>query len=123
GTTMGQKYVGATKMSIPIYRKDTSLRDTLVVGTPKHDSVIMDVLEKKGGYGDHMRFHTEGECRAILTKQLDLVYAAPYDSSYKDLDAALAKSEKDMNDAVDYGGDPKPYPGLKWPFKPDEIKK
>jgi ABC-type glycerol-3-phosphate transport system substrate-binding protein len=121
GTTMGQKYVGATKMSIPIYRKDPSLRDTLVVGVPQHDNVMLDALEKKGGYGDHLRFHTEGECRTIMSNAVDLVYASDYDPTHKDLDATFAKIETEMNAAVDYGGDPKPYPGIKWPFKPAEL--
>jgi ABC-type glycerol-3-phosphate transport system substrate-binding protein len=122
GMTMGQKYVGETKMSIPIYRKDPSLRDTLVVGTPEHDNVIMDVLEKKGGYGDHMRFHTEGECRTIFKNQLDLVYAMDYAEGKKELDNVLAKVEGEMNAAVDYGGDPKPFVGVPFPFKPSELK-
>jgi ABC-type glycerol-3-phosphate transport system substrate-binding protein len=121
GTTMGQKYVGETKMSIPIYRKDTSLRDTLVVGTPKHDSVIMDQLEKKGGYGDHMRFHTEGECRQIFTKDMDLVYAMDYAAGKDALDETLARVERLMNEAVDYGGEPKPFVGVPFPFKPAEL--
>lgn len=122
GTSLGQKYIGRTKMAVPCYRKDPSLRGELLTGVPEHDNVIVDCVEKKGGYGDHLRFHNEGECRAIFTKALDLIYNMPYEEAKAQLDDVLAKCEKEMNEIVDYGGGDKPYAGLPFPFKPEELK-
>ena len=122
GTSLGQKYIARTKMSTPCYRKDPDLMKEYIVGVPEHDVTMVDVVTKKGGYGDHLRFHNEGECRAIFTKAFDLLYNMPYNEAKAQMDDVLAKVEEEMNAVVDYGGGDKPYAGLPFPFQPEELK-
>jgi ABC-type glycerol-3-phosphate transport system substrate-binding protein len=121
GTSLGQKYIAQTKMSVPCYRKDPELRKMLEVGVPEHDNVLMDVVEKKGGYGDHMRFNNETEVLRMYQKEMDLLFTEPYEDAKARLDETNVKLEKDMNEAIDYGGGEKPYAGLPFPFKPGQV--
>ncbi|MBC7235744.1 MAG: extracellular solute-binding protein, partial [Chloroflexi bacterium] len=121
GTSIGQKWIGRTKMAVPCYRKDPTLRGELIVGVPKHDNVILDCVEQKGGYGDHLRFHNESEARQMFQKEMDLLYAMPYEQAKKELDNVLARLEEEMNKITDYGGEPKPYVGLQFPFRPGQV--
>jgi len=108
-----------TKSGLPTYR-DPDLRKLFEVGNPRHDNVLLGVVEDRGGYGDHMRFHTEVECRRLYQKEMDLLYNKPYDEAAKELDGVIERLEQEMNDLVDYG-DKLPYPGIQFPFKP--VKK
>jgi multiple sugar transport system substrate-binding protein len=121
GTSLGQKYIAETKMSIPCYRKDPELRKTLETGNPEHLEVLMGVVENKGGYGDHMRFHNENEPRRMYSNEMDLIYTEPYEEAKARLDETLEKLESDMNEVVDYGGGEKPYAGLPFPFQPGQA--
>ena len=121
GTSLGQKYIARTKMSVPCYRKDPELRKALEVGTPEHDNVLMGIVETKGGYGDHLRFHNEAEARRMYRSEMDLLFTEPYEQAKARLDEANVKLEKDMNDVLDYGGGDKPYAGLPFPFTPGQT--
>jgi ABC-type glycerol-3-phosphate transport system substrate-binding protein len=121
GTSLGQKYIAETKLSIPCYRKDPSLRTALETGNPEHLEVLLGVVEDKGGYGDHMRFHNENEPRRMYTNEMDLIFTEPYEEAKSRLDDTLAKLEADMNEVVDYGGGEKPYAGLPFPFTPGQV--
>jgi ABC-type glycerol-3-phosphate transport system substrate-binding protein len=121
GTSLGQKYIAETKMSIPCYRKDPELRKALETGNPEHLEVLMGVVENKGGYGDHMRFHNENEPRRMYSNEMDLIYTEPYEEAKARLDETLEKLESDMNEVVDYGGGEKPYAGLPFPFQPGQA--
>jgi ABC-type glycerol-3-phosphate transport system substrate-binding protein len=121
GTSIGQKYICRTKMAAIAYPADESLRGELETGEPAHDNVIMDVVDKKGGYGDHMRFHTEAECRTLFTNEMDLIYNEPYEDAKARLDSVLDDVEAEMNELVDYGPGEKPYAGLPFPFKPGQV--
>jgi hypothetical protein len=121
GTSLGQKYIARTKMSVPCYRKDPQMRKELEVGTPEHDTVLMAVVEEKGGYGDHMRFHNEAECRRMYQNEMDLIFTEPYEEAKARLDELNVKLEEEMNAIVDYGGGDKPYAGLPFPFTPGQT--
>ena len=84
---------------------------------PSKQDVLIGVLEDMGGYGDHMRFHTEGECRNLFSKQMDYVYTMPYEEAKGELDERMAKVEEEMNEKVDYG-DELPFPDVQFPFRP-----
>lgn len=113
----GQKYIATSKVSVPVWRKDPNLRSLFETGKPPHDKVILGVLEDRGGYGDHLRFHNEGEVRDMYTKEFDLLYNMPYAEADAQLDEVCARLEQQMNDAVDYGPE-LPFPDLQFPFKP-----
>ena len=81
----------------------------------------MGVVEEKGGYGDHMRFHNEVECRRMYQNEMDLIFTEPYEDAKARLDSVNEKLEKEMNDIVDYGGGERPYAGLPFPFKPGQT--
>ena len=116
GMSPGQKYLADTRNSLPVYRKDSSLRETFLRGEPPHDDVLFGVLENKGGYGDHMRFHNESECLNLFQNKLDLLYNEPYEEAASKLDQYMADVEKEMNAIVDYG-DELPFKGVQFPFK------
>jgi hypothetical protein len=118
GTSPGMMHIAKAKTCVPIYRKDKAIRAEFLKGDPAHGAVLMDCLEKKGGYGDHLRFHNEGECLSMFQKELDLLYNEPYDSAKTKLDEVMAKLEKDMNAIVDYGGGDLPFPDIVFPFPP-----
>jgi ABC-type glycerol-3-phosphate transport system substrate-binding protein len=121
GTSIGQKHICRTKMACIAYPADESLFDELVVGEPAHDNVLMDCVMKKGGYGDHMRFHNEGECRRMYQNEMDLLFTEPYEDAKARLDAVNVKLEEEMNEIVDYGTGEKPYAGLPFPFRPGQV--
>lgn len=112
----GQKYIAKSKVSVPVWR-DPELQASFEEGKPPHDSVILGVLEDRGGYGDHLRFHNEFEVRTMFANQMDLLYNMPYEEADKQIDEVCAKLEEDMNELVDYG-DELPFPDLEFPFKP-----
>ena len=113
----GQKFIATSKLSVPIWRKSPDHRKLFEEGKPPHDNVILGVLEDRGGYGDHLRFHNEGEVRAMFQKQMDLLYNMPYEEADAQIDEICAKLEADMNEAVDYGPE-LPFPDLEFPYKP-----
>ena len=113
----GMKYIADTRLALPVYRKDTALRESFLRGEPEHDKVLFGVLEDRGGYGDHMRFHNEGEVRALFQKQMDLFYNMSYEEAVGQLEEKMAAVEKEMNDLVDYG-DELPFPDIDFPFPP-----
>jgi len=117
GTSPGMRVNAKTKASVPIYRRDPELRKFYETKEPEHDNVIMGVLEDRGGYGDHLRFHNEGEVRAHFQKQCDLLYTQPYAEAKAKLDDMMKKLEAEMNQMIDYGKE-LPFPNIKFPFKP-----
>ena len=117
GTTPGMKYIADTRLALPVYRKDPSLRANFLRGEPEHDSVLFGVLEDRGGYGDHMRFHNEGAVRALFQKQMDLFYNMPYEEAKVIANDKLAEVEAEMNELVEYG-DTLPFKGVEFPFPP-----
>lgn len=117
GTSPGMMYMATSKVAVPGYRKDKDVRAKFLEGKPDHSAVLYDCLEKKGGYGDHLRFHNEGEVLAMFRKEMDLLYNEDYAQAKARLDEAMAKVEKDMNDIVDYG-DELPFPDIVFPFPP-----
>lgn len=116
GTTPGMTYIAKTKTALPVYRKDPGLRDAFITGEVEHEDVLFGVLENRGGYGDHMRFHNEAECLSIFRNKLDILYNEPYETAVKELDDTMAAAEKEMNDIVNYG-DELPFPDTVFPFQ------
>ena len=117
GTTPGMKHwVQAFQPSA--YRKDPSLRAAYeALGGVEHIRLVFGTLEDRGGYGDHLRFHNEGEVRNMFTNELDLLYNEPYETAATKLDETMARVEQKMNDAVDYG-DELPFPDMAFPWPP-----
>ena len=115
GTTPGMTYVAKTKVSIPIYRKDPSLRRLFETREPRHDHAIMGVLEDRAGYFDHMRFHNEGECLSLFINEMALLYTEPYEQASARLERTYARLEEEMNAIVDYGNE-LPFIGIRFPF-------
>jgi len=116
GTTPGLQYLAKSKDSVPVYKKDPSLREMLETGGPEHTNVIIGTLEDRGGYGDHMRFHNEGECLSIFQNELDLLYNEPYEEAKPKLSQAMKDLEEQLNSIVDYG-DTLPWPDMEFPFR------
>lgn len=117
GTTPGQTFVAKTKVGVPTYRADPSLRKMYEVGNPPHDTVLLGVCEDRGGYGDHIRYHNETEGRRAYKKEMDLIYTKPYEEATKEMDAVLPRLEQELNGMLEYG-DSLPFPDLEFPFKP-----
>ncbi len=120
GTSPGMKYNAQSKLSVPIYRKDPELRKMFETGNPAHDNVVIGVLTDRGGYGDHLRFHNEGECLSEFQNQMTLLYTNPYEESKKNLDATMKALEDQLNGMIDYGSE-LPFPDLKFPFPPPTM--
>ena len=117
GTTPGQTIMAESKAGCPTYRADPGLRKAFEIGNPAHDNVMLGVVEDRGGYGDHIRFYNETECRRLYVADMDLIYNKPYDEAAQELDTVLSKLEDEMNSIMDYG-DSVPFPDLVFPFKP-----
>lgn len=117
GTSPGMEYIAKTKLAVPVYRKDPSIRAKFEEGEPEHLNVIIGVLEDCGGYGDHLRFHNEGECLSLFQNKLDVLYNEPYEEAAAKLDQTMADVEAEMNAIIDYG-DELPFQGLEFPFPP-----
>jgi len=117
GTSPGMVAMIKTGNGMPVYRKDPSLRELIPTDYPDHPEVLWGVLENRGGYGDHMRFHNASECENLFTNKLDVLYNEPYEEAIKKLDSAMAEVEEEMNGLVNYG-DELPFPDIKFPFPP-----
>ena len=117
GTSPGLSYMAKTKDSVPVYRKDPELRKMLETGEPRHSNIIMGTLEDRGGYGDHMRFHNEGECLNLYRNRFDLIFNDTYENVKPTLSAQMKELEDELNAITDYGEEP-PFEGIEFPFKP-----
>lgn len=116
GTTPGMEKLVKAGHGLPVYRKDPSLREILESGDyPDHREVLLGVVEDRGGYGDHLRFHNAYECRRIFENKLDVLYNEPYEEAVQKLDATMAEAEEEMNEVINYG-DELPYTDIEHPF-------
>ena len=117
GTTLGGKHVAKHKLFLPVYRANPELKDLYCVGVPEHDRVVYDCLDKKGGYGDHMRHFNSTEVWNIYQKANEELYSLPYEEAVAQQGAMLERCEKEMNELVDYGDKAnKPFEGVVHPF-------